>query len=226
MTTPNDVLPPARSPLQHLHETAPASNVTPAEARARLTHCALLDLSALPRVGFRGAQAGDYLRERGYRLPERPNLALAQDDGSWAARLSATEYLLLGSLADAGARIAAEETAWRQGARACYLQPRHDSHAWLTLSGHRAPAVMAKLCGVDLSPAAFPTGRVAQTSVARLNAIVVNVGDDGMTRFHLLFDSASACYLWPVLLDAMQEFEGESLGAEALLGFVRKVDER
>ena len=51
------------------------------------------------------------------------------------ARLSASEYLLLGSLADQGARVASEEQGWVQDARRNYLLPRQDSHAWLQLSG-------------------------------------------------------------------------------------------
>lgn len=181
-----------------------------------LAHCALFDLSARPRVGFRGAEAGDYLVERGYALPERPNQAVCQTDGAWVARLSATEYLLLGGAADGGQRVQAEEERWRLGPQACYLLPRRDSHAWLVLTGERAPAVMAKLCGVDLSPEAFGPGQIAQTSVARLDAMVINASLGDETRFHVLCDSASTTYLQPVLLDAMQEFDGRALEATAL----------
>ncbi|HKS14062.1 MAG TPA: sarcosine oxidase, partial [Pseudomonas sp.] len=77
-----------------------------------LHHCALTDLSELPRVGFRGTDSAAWLQARGYRLPGQPNQALRQDDGSRVTRLSQTEYLLLGSLDDMGARVAAEEASW------------------------------------------------------------------------------------------------------------------
>ena len=60
--------------------------------------CALTDLTDLPRVGFRGSDSAGYLQAHGYHLPSLPNQALRQDDGGWVARLSASEYLLLGSL--------------------------------------------------------------------------------------------------------------------------------
>ncbi|MFJ4348653.1 sarcosine oxidase [Pseudomonas sp. NPDC089401] len=185
-----------------------AEAFTPPSLPAELLQsCALTDLTDSPRVGFRGADSAAYLEARGYRLPTLPNQALRQEDGGWVARLSATEYLLLGSAADQGARVAAEENAWVQDARRNYLLPRQDSHAWLQLSGEYCSAVMAKLCGVDLRLPAFPVGAVAQTSVARINVIVVNVGTDDLPTLQLLFDRASLAYMRAAMLDAMAEFE-------------------
>lgn len=183
----------------------------------QLQRCALLDLTNLARVGFRGAAAAEYLTARGYQLPEAPNRALTQSDGSHVARLSQTEYLLLGSLRDAGARIAAEEAAWQFGAAANYLLPRQDSHAWLLLTGEHIAAVMAKLCGVDLRAEAFPVGSVAQTSAARINVIVANLPEGELPCFQILCDRASVSYFWDALLDAMAEFGGQPAGIDALL---------
>lgn len=180
---------------------------------AELLHtCALTDLTDLARVGFRGGDSAACLQARGYRLPSLPNQAVRQEDGGWIARLSQTEYLLLGSLADEGARVAAAEAEWVQDAQRNYLLPRQDSHAWLQLSGVHGSAVMAKLCGVDLRAGAFPVGAVAQTSAARINVIVVNVGSDERPALQLLFDRASLAYLREAMLDAMDEFDGGLIG--------------
>ena len=185
----------------------------PRSPRAELLHtCALTDLTDVARVGFRGGDSAAYLQQRGYRLPQQPNQAVRQDDGGWVARLSQTEYLLLGSLADEGARVAAAEAEWVQDAQRNYLLPRQDSHAWLQLSGVHGSAVMAKLCGVDLRAEAFPVGAVAQTSAARINVIVVNVGSDERPALQLLFDRASLAYLREAMLDAMDEFDGGLIG--------------
>ncbi|MEB6589816.1 MULTISPECIES: sarcosine oxidase [Pseudomonas] len=195
-----------------------AEAFVPRSPRAELLHrCALTDLSALARVGFRGSDSAAYLGERGYHLPALPNQALRQDDGGWVARLSASEYLLLGSVADLGARIAAEEETWLQDGRRNYLLPRQDSHAWLQLSGEYCSAVMAKLCGVDLRTQAFPVGAVAQTSAARINVIVVNVGRDELPALQLLFDRASLAYFQVAVLDAMDEFDGGWVGMDELM---------
>lgn len=215
-----------RSPLYRKHAGATLGRVGDSvivahygehDESAQLARCALLDLTNLARVGFRGAQAAEYLAGRGYQLPEAPNRALTQADGSHVARLSQTEYLLLGSLRDAGSRIAGEEAAWQFGEAANYLLPRQDSHAWLLLTGEHIAAVMAKLCGVDLRPAAFPVGAVAQTSAARINVIVVNLPEGELPCFHILCDRASVSYFWDAVLDAMAEFGGAPAGIDALL---------
>lgn len=182
-----------------------------------LERCALIDLTDLPRVGFRGVDSATWLLERGYQLPEAPNRALPQTDGSLVARLSQTEYLLLGSLADRGERIAAEEAGWQLTELGNYLLPRQDSHAWLQLSGQHVVEVMAKVCGVDLRPQAFPVGHVEQTSAARLNVILINAGSCDLPRLHILCDRASLDYFQGALLDAMDEFGGQPVALEALL---------
>jgi len=61
---------------------------------------------------------------------------------------------------------------------------------------------------VDLRAGAFPVGTVAQTSVARINMIVLNVGSDERPALQLLFDRASLAYVCEAVLDAMGEFGG------------------
>jgi sarcosine oxidase subunit gamma len=175
-------------------------------ALAPLPSCTLTDLTDLPRVGFRGAQSAAYLQGRDFVLPDAPNRAVPQADGSQVARLSQTEYLLLGSPADLGQRIADEEARWELDHQANYLLPRQDSHACFQLSGEHLANVMAKLCGVDLSPLAFGPGAVAQTSAARINVIVINSSTAQQASFHILCDRASKTYFREAMLDALQEF--------------------
>lgn len=168
----------------------------------------LVDQTDLPRVGFRGNHSAEYLIARGFTLPDAPNRATAQADGSWVARLSQTEYLLLGCPQDQGQRIADEEARWELDHHANYLLPRQDSHACLMLSGDAIAQVMAKLCGVDLSFPAFKPGAVAQTSAARINVIVIHTGSVEAPAFHILWDRASKHYFNEALLDALEEFSG------------------
>lgn len=182
-----------------------------------LPECALVDLTEVPRVGFRGTDSTAYLLARGFLLPNAPNRAVTQADGSHVAQLSQTEYLILGSLHDRGERIADEEARWEMDHSANYLLPREDSHAWLQLSGDHVAHVMAKLCGVDLRPQAFPSGAVAQTSAARINVIVINLGNTSTPAFQILCDRASLEYFKEAILDAMGEYDGRLLGIEALI---------
>ncbi|MNB92680.1 sarcosine oxidase subunit gamma [Pseudomonas sp. BF-B-30] len=182
-----------------------------------LQQCAVVDLTEVPRVGFRGTDSAAYLLARGFTLPDSPNRAVTQADGSHVARLSQTEYLVLGSLLDRGERIADEEARWEMDHNANYLLPREDSHGWLVLSGVHIAEVMAKLCGVDLRPQAFAPGAVAQTSAARINVIVINLGSVATPVFQILFDRASLDYFKGALMDAMREFDGMVVGIEALV---------
>jgi len=66
--------------------------------------------------------------------------------------------------------------------------------------------MFAKICGVDLSEGAFSVTSIAQTSVARTNAIVVRQDKNGEEVFLLLSDLASSQYLWDAISDASSEF--------------------
>ena len=72
--------------------------------------------------------------------------------------------------------------------------PRQHTHAWFLVSGAQAATMFAKICGVDLRPGQFAPGRIAQTSVARLNAVIVRDDQGETLTYHVLVDSASAEY--------------------------------
>jgi sarcosine oxidase subunit gamma len=170
----------------------------------------LADFTSLPRLGLRGKAAAERLAAAGFPIPEAPNRLARAATGETLLRLSQTEYLLLGAFADDGARVRAlEDELPKAGENGLYFLPRQDSHAWFRLGGPRRAEVMAKLCGVDLSPEAFPRDALAQTSVARINAIVAHDGEPEPGAFHLLFDRPSAAYFREALLDAMREFSSE-----------------
>ena len=178
----------------------------------------LADLSVLPRTGFKGADALDWLAGQGLALGEPANRAYRQAEDLLAAKLAPTEALILGPLDGTDAAIDRLTVAWSiDSAGACYMVPRRESHAWFRITGSAAPAMFAKLCAVDLRPAKFPGHAIAQTSVARLNGIVIRDDLAGIPAYHVLFDSASAEYLWRVLLDAMAEFDGAPVGRDALI---------
>lgn len=162
----------------------------------------LTDLSPIARTGFKGADTPHWLAAQGLDIPDVPNRAVIQADGSLLARLSAGEFLLLGRPGLGLVERLDAAWSWEAEAGLCFPLPRRDSHAWFHLRGPAVPAMMAKLCGVDLRRHVFADGAVAQTSVARLNGIVIRQGDD----FHLLADSASAEYLRACVVDAMAEF--------------------
>jgi sarcosine oxidase subunit gamma len=182
---------------------------------------ALVDLSPLPRTGFKGPGALAWLGQQKTPAPDTDNTAGVLDDGTLVARLAPSEALLLGDPLGEAAAIARLDGKEADGfAAEAYRVPRRDTNAWFRLTGRQAAACMAKLCGVDLRADSFADLAVAQTQVARLSAIVIRQdltgGRTAVPAFHLLFDSASAEYLWDVLVDAMAEFDGGPAGLDAL----------
>ena len=202
----------------------------PAGERETARRLGLADLSPLPRLGVKGAGTADWLAGQGIEVPGESNRAVRQASGVLAARLAPAELLLLADLAGNPpgdpAPIEAVEAAWRAEPHSPvppsrlrgYLLPRRHSHFWFLVSGERAPAMFAKVCGVDLRPGKFADGRIAQTSLARMNAVVIRDDRGGCLAFHLLGDSASATYLWDCLVDAMAEFDAAPVGLAAVRG--------
>lgn len=184
----------------------------------------LADLSTLPRTGFKGKAVLSQMNTAGAALDFRPNRAFRQKDGTLAAVLAMTEVLLLSPLSGEAPALEKLDADWSIGkADGAFPAPRRDSHFWFMITGRHAPSMFAKICSVDLRPASFEDLAIAQTSIARSNAIVIrdDLGgrdDHGETpAYHLLGDSASAGYMWDCLLDAMAEWKGRPVGLNALL---------
>lgn len=215
----------ARSPLYRLLDGSGATWETRGNAAiakslktsADPAALALVDLTPLPRIGFKGRGTVEAMRARGVTLEATPNVVFPQTDGTLCLVLAPSEVLLLGALSGDPTRFLNWEDTFRlEDEERTYPLPRRDSHAWFALTGARAPEMLAKLCAIDLRLHKFPNHAIAQTSVARLNAIVARADKGNAAVFHLLADMASSLYLSTCLLDAAREFGGDFAGLERL----------
>lgn len=189
----------------------------PEAERRALDRLGLCDLSPLPRIGFKGSAALDWLRTGRVAGLARDNWADIQRSGALAARLAPTEALILGNPTGRGNLCDRLEAAFDTGPEpGCHKVLRRDGSFHFLLGGMHAAETMATLCGVDLRARAFPAGSVAQTSVARMSTIVIAVRLGEIPAFHLLGDSASASYAWGALVDAMTGFGGKPVGLDAV----------
>ncbi len=177
----------------------------------------IADLTPLPRTGFKGRDTPQWLTGQGVQIPTAPNRARRQRDGTLVARLSNDEHVFLSDLDVSSTMIAALDKSWQlEPGRLCFSMPRAETHAWFALTGECSPEMLSKVCGVDTRLHKFSDGAIAQTSVARINGILIR-NDLGTTpAFYVLADSASADFLWPCLIDALQEFDGAPIGLETL----------
>jgi heterotetrameric sarcosine oxidase gamma subunit len=87
-----------------------------------------------------------------------------------------------------------------------------DSYQVLGLAGNGVRTLLARGCGIDLHPRAFPPGRCARTRFAQI-AVLIHHFAPG--RFHLYVDRSYARWLWDWLVDAAgtgQSAPGEFTG--------------
>ncbi len=152
--------------------------------------------------------------KRGLTLEAKANQAYRQADGSLCLVLAPSEIILLSNLKGDGERLeSSSRQDWRiEDEERTYPLLRRDSHAWFLVTGPQAPAMFAKISGIDFRLHKFPDFAIAQTSVAKMTAIVTRSDLGKYPAFHLLADSASALYFWSCLTDAAREFGGSILG--------------
>ena len=163
----------------------------------------LQDLSLARRDGVRGARAREWLLSQGHTLPDAPNQIVASGESGFVMSLSHREFWLLQPDSEASlSRPASESVA--AGVWPLYCQ---HSHAWLQLAGEPRAEIMAKLCGVDLSEAAFPLVSVAQTQAARVSVIIAaHQNKNEQPVFSMFVDQSLARFLWEAIEDAMAKF--------------------
>lgn len=166
----------------------------------------LVDISVNARVGFRGKGAEAFLLSHDLPIPSQPNKAEINAEGICVLRLSKTEFWLVDSNNSNQITIHTIEQASDKAVDVYRLYCQH-SHGTFVVSGEPLANMFAKICAVDLSLPSFKEDCIAQTSVARVNAILVRMKIENRDAFFVLSDIASSDYLWHALLDAALEFE-------------------
>lgn len=81
-----------------------------------------------------------------------------------------------------------------------------DSRALVRITGETAPAVLAKVCAIDLADDVTPDGAALRTEVARLVTDIVRDDHDSTCSYLLHCERSSGQYLFDALVDAGDEF--------------------
>lgn len=167
----------------------------------------LEDWTEVSRIGFRGPAVTDFLLSEQLPVPEQPNQVLLAQSGIRVLRLSKTEFWLIDESQQNGQALADMEGRALKLENVYRLYCQH-SHAAIVASGTECGSMFAKVCGVDLTHTAFAAGQIAQTSMARVNAIIINLSSHAQTsdRYLILSDVSSSQHLWDSLMDAAEEF--------------------
>jgi len=177
---------------------------------------AICDLSLLSRQGIIGRGSSAWLTANRQVAPECANKSVTQANGDLLVRLAERDFLNL-QLSSLGFAGSPDRDMWLDGGAAdAFIVPSSDSHSLFAVSGTFASTLFSKICGVDLRERSFSNGDVAQTSVARVNAVIIRHHFGSTENFFLLTATSAAEYVWHCLLDAMQEYGGEPVGVAAL----------
>ncbi len=156
----------------------------------------LQDLTHTPRFGLKGRGTVAFLQSRGLKVPDVNETA----DG--LLRLGQEEVVVLDAPADLYARW--QVAATPKG----YYSWREETWAMMHLTGPRLFDLLAKICPVDLSPGAFPVGKIAQTRVGYVEAITWRNDRKGV-GFDVLFDVAATAFFANAVAIASAEFQPE-----------------
>jgi sarcosine oxidase subunit gamma len=183
--------------------------------RATAEKLGLADLSALPRITFKGPGAEAMLRGLGLPIPQGIFDASILDDGSISARTGGSEFFLedgIGStrVAQALASLKATPTG---------VYPVHRGDACFFLSGGLVSEVMAQTCGVDFRrpapgiPGILGTpGKLIYSRVAGVSCSILARQLGNISGLQLWMDGTYGVYLWETLLGIASELGGGPVG--------------
>ena len=181
----------------------------------------LRDMSSLQRLGFRGTEIVNWLKENhGIDAPPVNQAILIQQD-LLIIRLSQVEIFILqvmSNIENGFLKITDEIDIKTLSDRypEIYYLPRQDSHACFLIHGDQCANMFSKLCAIELSIEKFSFMDVTQTSMAGISVIIVRHDIKDIPTYSLLVDSSLAEYLWECLLDAMDEYKGQVKGIEIM----------
>jgi sarcosine oxidase subunit gamma len=181
---------------------------------------AAIDLSALPRCGFKGRGTVEWLGVQSVAVPETSNKALRQTDGSIVLRCGSTDILIAGDvLGRSNAPWALREVHGRSpgASEIGYDALREEGYAWFMLIGKRTPELLAHVCEVDMRPHAFSDLDIAQTRLAGLSAVLCRADLAGIFAIHAFFDVASSVYFCEAIAELLAATGGRFIGHESIL---------
>lgn len=183
------------------------------EDAARAGVLGLADLSYLEKIGFKGANAPEWVKRQSFDLPA-PNAWTEVDTGGVLARLAASEFFIEDS--EGGTFAARVRAALREAPTGVYPVARRD--AGFALVGERVYELLVETCNVDFRKISSASRTVVMTMMVGVSVLVVrrDVGQ-GMC-FRLWCDPTMAPYLWDTLAGIALEYGGGPVGADVLAG--------
>ena len=180
----------------------------PEQERQAAQRLALCDLSSLPRTGYKGNAATNWLREQQVPIPAETFESERLKDGGIVLKVASDEYFL--EAGPTGLDLPTPPVA--DFPPECFPVVREDSS--IVLCGVRSKDVLQQVCGYDFSTAALD--RVVYTRVAGVDAALFPASGFPQPVMKIWSDRSYAISLWNSLVEICADFEGPIVGAQAL----------
>ena len=173
----------------------------------------LADVSATGKLVIQGRQIESILADTFGGSPAAPG-DLVTFEGGWITKLNRYEYYAVLPLNKVEATREALQSAFNGlHAHATSLTYGRDA---LALAGPHAAQTLSKLCALDLHTAVFPNRRAQIGSVGGVTALIARLDKSDVRHYELHVDRSYAEFLWEVISDAAEEFDGRMVGTEAI----------
>ena len=176
---------------------------SPTSPTSKLT---LTDLSGVPVILIQG-DAADTLKQHFAQVPTKPG-DLVEGSDSLLARLTPTEFYWFGLSPSAKLPSAAAlDDNFAGTQRFAHATDYTHGRAVVRLTGTEAGEVLSKICGLDFHDTVFPNLWAAQTSAAKIKALIVRCDENDIPTYFLHVNRTLGQYFWETVWDAGQEFE-------------------
>jgi sarcosine oxidase subunit gamma len=210
-------LSPCHDALEHLkpswgklHDMPVVLNFGKPEVESeRIRSLALCDISAVPRMGLKGAGAAAWLKAQGVSIPENIYEWLPAGNGGMIARTGGAEFFIESGLdGELTPRLLSKLDSKTPGV---YRVIRQD--AALVMIGQNSNLVLTETCGVDFSK---PESRLVFSRVAGVSCSLLPFTVNGIPAFRIWFDNSYGRYMFETLLGIVRDLGGDVVGFEAL----------
>ena len=177
------------------------------ERRAMIDAVGLCDLSALSKLGVKGAGVQRWLHDRNVDVPDAIYASRQLADGGVIARVAGDEFVLESGINN---ETVPALTVQLQSGQAEVARVEWQETTFL-LIGPRARDVLAQTCGINFRDVA--ARQLIFTRVAGVSCAVLPdpVGDIWACRFWI--EPSYAVYLWETLVEICEGLEGSPIGA-------------
>jgi sarcosine oxidase subunit gamma len=164
----------------------------------------LTDVTHFARIGLKGPMAGDWLQQRGIRIPDAANCwrVVGSSEEDIIVRLGSSEFLLEAAAKRASLQALADELT--TPVSGVYPVLREDRA--LVLAGEAADEVLAQVCNVNFSALRAEACEAVMTLMIGVAVTVVPQGNAAQRRYRIWCDPSYGDYLWSSLQDVADPY--------------------